>query len=89
MVETIVTRNLPDEFTGTYEAKGVWNKVINHFHESNGGAGTRWAFETEFRCTTLMLRLMSFVMPNMFKKASAKNMQDFKEFTEAEYAKER
>ena len=88
MVETILTRKLPDEFTATYEAKGVWNEMLNYFHEIDGGSRTRWEFETEFRCTTLMLRLMSFFMPNMFKKASAKNMQDFKKFAEAEYAKE-
>lgn len=29
MVETITKRNLPDEFFGTYETKGVWNEVKN------------------------------------------------------------
>lgn len=88
MVETIVRRDLPDEFTGTYEAKGVWNELINHFHEIDDGKRTRWEFETEFRCTTLILKVMAFLRPSMFKNASAKNMQDFKEFAEAEYAKE-
>jgi hypothetical protein len=27
MIETITKRNLPKEFTGTYEAKGVFNTV--------------------------------------------------------------
>lgn len=89
MIETIVRRDLPDEFTGIYEAKGVWNELINHFYEIDNGQRTRWEFETEFRCTGLMMRAMSFLMPGMFKKASTKNMQDFKEFAEAEYAKER
>ena len=27
MIETIVARNLPEEFSATYEADGVWNKL--------------------------------------------------------------
>lgn len=33
MVETILVRNLPDEFTGTYEVKGVYNIVKNKFQK--------------------------------------------------------
>lgn len=33
MLETITVKNFPDEFSGTYEAKGVWNEVKNFFHE--------------------------------------------------------
>ena len=33
LIETITNRNLPDEFSGTYEAKGVWNEVKNYFTE--------------------------------------------------------
>ena len=29
MIETITKRNLPEEFTGTYEAKGVFNIAKN------------------------------------------------------------
>ena len=87
MIETIVTRNLPDEFTGTYEAKGVWNEVINYFHEIDDGQRTRWVFETEFKCSG-MIRIMAFFMPGMFRKESLKNMERFKEFAEAEYRAE-
>ena len=31
MMETITARNLPDEFRGTYDAKGVHNIVENRF----------------------------------------------------------
>jgi carbon monoxide dehydrogenase subunit G len=31
MIETINVRNLPQEFSGTYEAKGVYNTVRNKF----------------------------------------------------------
>ena len=31
MIETITVRNFPDEFSGTYEAKGVFNIFFFHF----------------------------------------------------------
>jgi hypothetical protein len=31
MIETIISHNLPDELSGTYEAKGVFNKINNQF----------------------------------------------------------
>ena len=33
MIETITVKNLPDEFSRTYEANGVWNEVKNYFQE--------------------------------------------------------
>ena len=33
MVETITIKNFPKEFSGTYEAKGVWNEMRNYFEE--------------------------------------------------------
>jgi len=83
MIETITARNLPEEFCGTYEAKGVWNSVDNRFVEV-GTHKTRWLFETEFKCSGF-LRVMAFFMPGMFKKQSLENMKSFKEFAEAQY----
>lgn len=80
MVETITSRNPPDEFTGTYETKGVWNRVRNKFVEI-GPDKTRWAFETEFRCSGFM-RFVSLIVPSTFKSASLKNMHRFKAFAE-------
>lgn len=37
MIETIIRRELPDEFTGTYRAKGVENWVSNRFMEEESG----------------------------------------------------
>lgn len=31
MIETITVRNLPDEFSGTYDSKGIRNIVKNYF----------------------------------------------------------
>ena len=82
MVETITHRNLPEEFLGTYEAKGMWNEVRNHFKDE--GDKTRWVLETEFKPDSFMLKLMMTLAPGMFKKQTYKNMQAFKRFVEGQ-----
>jgi len=82
MVETITKRNLPNEFFGTYETKGIWNEVRNYFTESNPN-NTKWRMETEFKGSGFMKIMMLFA-PGMFKKQTLKTMNDFKEFAENE-----
>ena len=82
MAETIEARNLPDEFTAIYEAKGAWNRVENRFVET-GPSQAKWIFDTEFRCGG-MLKVMAFFMPGMFKRSSIKDMQRFKAFAESQ-----
>ena len=82
MVETIVERNLPDVFTATYEAKGVWNIVENRFFEDSEDI-TRWDIKTEFKCAGFM-RVMVVLMPWLFTKQTNKMMADFKAFAETE-----
>ncbi len=79
MIETIIRRNLPDEFSGTYEAKGVWNEVANYFYDEGGK--TRWVTEHEFKLSGLMA-LFGIFMGGSFKKQSQKTMDDFKAFAE-------
>lgn len=80
MVETITTRNLPEEFSGTYEAGGVWNGIQNFFHEA-GPDKTRWVTENEFKFSGFM-KIMGLLMPGTFKKQSFQYMKYFKEFAE-------
>lgn len=80
MIETIIRRNLPDEFTATYEAKGVWNLVENRFFDL--GDTTRWEIETEFKFKGLMI-LMGLFMRGAFPKQTLKGMNDFKDFAES------
>jgi len=80
MIETILIRKLPDEFTGTYEAKGVWNRVKNTFTEPSDGT-TIWVSENEFKFKGFM-KLMAALMPGTFKKQSYKYLEYFKEFAE-------
>ena len=80
MIETITHKDLPREFHGTYEAKGVFNKIENTFEEV-GPNKTRWISENEFICTGFM-KIFAWLMPGVFKKQSYKYMVDFKNFAE-------
>lgn len=81
MIETITVRNLPDEFSGTYEAEGVFNLVKNRFVELPNQR-TQYISEQEFEFHGAM-KLLGALMPGMFKKQTQQYLQDFKQFAEA------
>ena len=81
MVETITERSLPDLFTATYEAKGVYNLARNRFAAIEDGR-TRWTLETEFRCSGSMW-VLTTVAPGMFRKQTRATMEAFKAFAES------
>ncbi len=80
MIETITVRNLPNEFSGTYEAKGVFNIVKNKFVKVSDNT-TKHIGEQEFQFKGFM-KIIAFLMPGAFKKQSMKYMLDFKHFAE-------
>ena len=80
MIETITRRNLPEEFSGTYDAKGVHNIISNKFIEL-GPNKTKYLTESEFQFKGFM-KLMGWLMPGAFKKQSQKFLEDFKAFAE-------
>lgn len=80
MVETITKRNLPDEFDGTYDAKGVHNIILNKFIEVSPGK-TKWVSDCEFQFSGFM-KIIAFLMPGAFKKQSQKYLEQFKSFAE-------
>ena len=80
MVETISERNLPETFSATYEAKGVYNEVNNKFIEVNANA-TKWVIDTEFKFSGMM-KIMGVAMKGAFPKQTLKNMNQFKDFAE-------
>jgi hypothetical protein len=82
MIETITVRNLPAEFSGTYEAKGVYNIVRNRFADIGNGR-TNYSTEQEFRFSGFM-KIIGMLMPGTFKKQSMKYLEDFKVFAEGE-----
>ena len=81
LVETIIRRNLPDEFSGSYEMKGVLNIVQNRFIEA-GHNKTQWVCDNEFQFQGIGMKLMSWFLPGMFRKQSFKFMEQFKSFAE-------
>jgi len=82
MVETITEKRLPEIFCGTYETKGVWNEVKNHFEELPNGSTRYWS-ENEFKMSGMM-KVFAFLMPGAFKKQSQKYLELFKDFAEKE-----
>lgn len=82
MIETVTVRNLPHEFSGTYEANGVFNVVKNKF-EATAEGHTIYTSENEFQFKGFM-KLIAFLMPVAFKKQSVKYLEDFKRFAESE-----
>lgn len=80
MTETIRVNNLPEEFSGTYEAGGVLNIQSNRFQKLKNKK-TLYTTENEFRMKGF-LKLMGWLMPGAFKKQSMKYMRSFKEFVE-------
>jgi len=82
MIETITVNNLPDEFSGTYDAKGVHNLVQNRFVKLDENK-TEWISENTFEFSGFM-SIMSKFMSGAFKKQTQKYLQQFKDFAEAE-----
>ena len=81
MTETILVRNLPQEFSGTYEAKGVYNIVKNKFFPIDANS-TRYVTEQEFRFGGFM-KIIGFLMPGAFHKQTIKMLEAFKKFVES------
>jgi len=81
MTETLITNDMPDEFTLEYEAKGVdRNRVRTLFSDTEGG-DTKLVVEQEFEFSGCM-KVMGFLVPGAFKKQSQRYMDAFKAFAE-------
>lgn len=82
LIETITVKNFPDEFSGTYVHKHMTNSMVNKF-EWLAANKTRWTAEIEYtQLNGIMIKMMAFLMPGMFKKQTQKWLNQFKEFAE-------
>lgn len=81
MIETITVRNLPDEFSGTYEMKGVMTIQKNKFI-SLSSSKTKWVSESEVKFNGAM-KFLAPIMKSAFKKQSYKYQELFKAFAES------
>ena len=80
MQETILKRNLPDEFVLRYESDGVSNTVHNNFKEL-GPNQTRWIMQNNFKFGGLM-KFAAMALKGVFKKQTELTMERFKKFAE-------
>lgn len=62
-------------------AKGMWSAVRERLTEA-GPETTLWESESEYRFSSLLMRLMGSLMLGAFRKQSLQHMQDFKAFAE-------
>lgn len=82
MTETITVRNLPEEFSGSYEMDGVVNHIKNKF-SAISESKTLYTTKNEFVIkNNIVMKIFAFLMPSMFKKQSMKYLQSFKKFAE-------
>ena len=80
LIETITLRNLPDEFSGTYESKMGMTRISNRFIDN--GPTTRWIVDTEFTGSGIM-RVLSGVMGGVMRAQTMKILLAFKAFAES------
>ena len=82
LTETILINDLPHVFKGQYDYKEGSNTMTNTFRSITGSV-TRWTAEVEYtRMDSLMMKMMSKIMPKMFKKQTQKWLDQFKVFVE-------
>lgn len=60
---------------------GMWSVVRDRLTETNPET-TLWESESEYRFSSLLMRLVGLLMPGSFHKQSQQHMQDFKAFAE-------
>jgi len=80
MIETIKTKQLPEQFHMSYKARGVYNEVENWFTEKEPGL-TLWRTENYFRFGGIMMLMVPF-MKKAFIHNTMLNLDRFKLFAE-------
>ncbi|WP_452599219.1 SRPBCC family protein [Pontimicrobium sp. MEBiC01747] len=81
LTETIVDIKLPHKMYLNYDAPGMHNIQKNSFSETADGH-TKWVSKSEFIATNFKMRMLTLLMPSIFKKQSMKYLTDFKNFAE-------
>jgi len=80
LVETILSRTHPEEFTGTYANPMVLNTIRNTF-VAIGPNQTRWVMEGEFEFKGL-LKLFGWTMRGALRRRVGEDCERFKRFAE-------
>lgn len=79
-IETVTVRNLPHEYSGTYDSKGVFNIVRNSFTPLSD-CRTKFVSDQEFKFSGFM-KALGYMRPDRFRKASQQHLTNFKVFAE-------
>lgn len=89
--ETITRREpadlneIPEDIVVRFEREivgaGMWSVVRDRLTDLSLGT-TLWESDTEYRFSSLPMRLMGLLMPRAFHNQSQQHMQDFKAFAE-------
>ena len=80
MIETVISKNLPESMTVTWEMSGVVNTVTNRFVKVDN-ENTQFINDQEFAFKGFM-KIMAFLMPGNFKKQTRLYLEAFKTFVE-------
>jgi len=84
LIETIIVKCLPREFTGKYEAKSMVNTMTNRF-TSIEDKKIRYDAEIEYtKFNGIIPKLIGLFMSGVFRKQTQKWLVQFKEFAEKE-----
>ena len=84
LLESVIVNELPERYEGLYEHKHMVNTMTTTFNIISDEV-TKMESEIEYiEFRHLIPRLMSWLMPGMFKKQVQKWMNNFKAFAEAE-----
>jgi len=82
LLETIITANLPEEKTASYEHIHMTNTQTTRFKKIDSNT-TQYISEVEYtQFNGLMIKLMAKLFPSKFKAQSQKWMNQFKAFAE-------
>jgi hypothetical protein len=83
--EPVDLRGIPKgsvvQFDREIAAEGMWSAVRERLTEASPNT-TLWESESEYRFSSLLMRLVGLLMPGSFRKQSQQHMQDFKAFAE-------
>jgi len=83
LIETIKSRNYPEEFSGSYSSSHGDNHLTNRFIALEDGA-TKWTMDCEFIVHSLFLKIFSPLIKGMFVKRVTGDMDRFKQFAESQ-----
>jgi len=84
LLETVISNNLPDEKSASYEHIHMTNTLTTRFRSIDENT-TEYIAEVEYiKFNGIIPELMSLVFPGMFRKQNQKWLDQFKKFAESE-----